>query len=251
MRRGPEGEMPGWAPLPVQYATTPWCSGSFWAVRMIRRAWLAAQVEYWRAELAGLPECIELPTDRRTSAEPSYRGGTVEFVIDPELVSGVDELARGSGATPSMVLQSVLAVLLRRLGAGRTLRSAGRLRAVPTKRCPSWWGSSSIRGCYGWSCRGTRDSIRCSTGAGKALAAYENQDAPFERLVELLNRPLDGVSSVVPGVVRPAEQRFPQVEFPGLEWTTFRRRPGGLVSICLHPRRGWSPGSGRGRRVRE
>ncbi|WP_276144923.1 condensation domain-containing protein, partial [Rhodococcus sp. T2V] len=79
---------------------------------------LAGQVEYWRAELAGLPECIELPTDRRRPAEPSYRGGTVEFAIEPERASAVTELARRSGATRSMVLQSVLAVLLHRLGAG-------------------------------------------------------------------------------------------------------------------------------------
>ncbi|RZL70036.1 MAG: nonribosomal peptide synthase, partial [Rhodococcus sp. (in: high G+C Gram-positive bacteria)] len=166
-----EGEMPGWAPLPVQYADY-----TLWQRKLLGSAddpasVLAAQVEYWRAELAGLPECIELPTDRRRPAEPSYRGGTVEFVIDPELVSGVDELARGSGATPSMVLQSVLAVLLRRLGAGEDV--------------------------------------------------YENQDAPFERLVELLNptrstayHPLFQVSFAL------QNNAFPEVEFPGLEWTT-------------------------------
>ncbi|WP_231914285.1 condensation domain-containing protein, partial [Rhodococcus sp. LB1] len=86
---------------------------------------LAAQVEYWRAELAGLPECIDLPTDRCRPAEPSYRGGTVEFVIAPERASAVTELARRCGATPSMVLQSVLAVLLRRLGAGEDVAIGG------------------------------------------------------------------------------------------------------------------------------
>uniref|UniRef100_UPI000A5A8080 non-ribosomal peptide synthetase n=1 Tax=Rhodococcus opacus TaxID=37919 RepID=UPI000A5A8080 len=54
---------------------------------------------------------------------------------------------------------------------------------------------------------------------GKALAAYENQDAPFERLVELLNparstayHPLFQVSFAM------QNNAFPEVEFPGLGW---------------------------------
>ncbi|QYB03298.1 amino acid adenylation domain-containing protein [Rhodococcus sp. USK10] len=56
---------------------------------------------------------------------------------------------------------------------------------------------------------------------GKALAAYENQDAPFERLVEVLNpvrstayHPLFQVSFAMQDNV------FPEVAFPGLEWST-------------------------------
>jgi acyl carrier protein len=93
-----EGRVPGWVPLPVQYADYTLWQRELLGSEDDPSGVLTAQVEYWRGELAGLPECIELPGDRRRPAVPSYRGGTVEFVIGPELVSGVDELARGGVA---------------------------------------------------------------------------------------------------------------------------------------------------------
>ncbi|WP_160118502.1 non-ribosomal peptide synthetase, partial [Rhodococcus wratislaviensis] len=215
-----EGEMPGWVPLPVQYADY-----TLWQRELLGSAddpesVLAAQVEYWRAELAGLPDCIELPTDRRRPAEPSYRGGTVEFSIAPDRVSAITELASRCGATPSMVLQSVLAVLLHRLGAGEDVALggpiAGRTDEALTELVGffvnTWVLRVDLSGNPGFD--QVVDRVRA-----KALGAYENQDAPFERLVELLNptrstayHPLFQVSFAM------QNNAFPDVEFPGLGW---------------------------------
>ncbi|MGW4340112.1 amino acid adenylation domain-containing protein, partial [Rhodococcus koreensis] len=216
------GAMPGWVPLPVQYADY-----TLWQRDMLGSeddpgSVLAAQVEYWRAELAGLPECIELPSDRRRPAEPSYRGGTVEFAIEPERASVVAELARRRGATRSMVLQSVLAVLLHRLGAGCDVAIGGPIAGRTDEALSglvgffvnTWVLRVDVSGNPRFD--QVLDRVRV-----KALAAYENQDAPFERLVELLNpvrstayHPLFQVSFALQDNV------FPEVAFPGLEWTT-------------------------------
>ncbi|RZL81354.1 MAG: amino acid adenylation domain-containing protein, partial [Rhodococcus sp. (in: high G+C Gram-positive bacteria)] len=215
-----EGRAPGWVPLPAQYADYTLWQREILGEESDPESVLAAQVHYWRSELAGLPECIELPTDRRRPPTPSYRGGTVEFTISPELGSEITQLARGSGATPSMVLQAVLAVLLRRLGAGSDIAIGGPIAGRTDDALTELVGffvntwvlrvDLSVNPRFGQ----VLDQVR-----GKALAAYENQDAPFERLVELLNptrstayHPLFQVSFAL------QNNAFPELEFPGLEW---------------------------------
>ncbi|GAF50796.1 putative non-ribosomal peptide synthetase, partial [Rhodococcus wratislaviensis NBRC 100605] len=217
-----DGHAPGWVPLPVQYADYTLWQREILGSEDDPDSLLTAQFDYWRAELAGLPDCIELPTDRRRPAHPSYRGATVEFAIDPDRVSVVTELANRSGGTPSMVLQSVLAVLLHRLGAGTDIAIgspiAGRTDEALTELVGffvnTWVLRVDVSGNPGFD--QVLDRVRA-----KALGAYENQDAPFERLVELLNptrstayHPLFQVSFAM------QNNAFPEVEFPGLGWTT-------------------------------
>ncbi|MFC9841257.1 AMP-binding protein, partial [Rhodococcus sp. NPDC127530] len=181
---------------------------------------LAAQVAYWHTELAGLPECIELPADRRRPAAPSYRGGTVEFTVEPELDSEVTQLARRSGATPSMVLRAVLAVLLRRLGAGEDVAVGGPIAGRTDEALALLVGffvnTWVLRVDVSGNPRFDRvlDEVR-----RKALAAYENQEAPFERLVDLLNPTRSPAYHPLFQVLFALENNaFPDIEFPGLAW---------------------------------
>ncbi|MBF6271850.1 condensation domain-containing protein, partial [Nocardia farcinica] len=78
----------------------------------------AKQIAYWRDQLAGLPDQLDLPTDRPRPAVQSYDGEVVEIRIDAELHRGLVELARAEGATLFMVVHTALAVLLARLSGG-------------------------------------------------------------------------------------------------------------------------------------
>ncbi|WP_255284961.1 non-ribosomal peptide synthetase [Rhodococcus jostii] len=223
-----EGRAPGWVPLPVQYADYTLWQREILGEESDPESVLAAQVHYWRSELAGFPECIELPVDRRRPPAPSYRGGTVEFTTSPELGSEVTQLARSSGATPSMVLQAALAVLLRRFGAGSDIAIggpiAGRTDDALTELVGFFVNTWVLRVDLSGNPRFGQvlDQVR-----GKALAAYENQDAPFERLVELLNptrstayHPLFQVSFAL------QNNAFPEVGFRGLGWEVLRAPTG-------------------------
>nr|WP_169914817.1 non-ribosomal peptide synthetase [Rhodococcus yunnanensis] len=109
------GEAPGWAPLPVQYADYALWQREVLGSEDDPESIASQQITYWKAALAGLPDELDLPTDRRRPAQPTAVGGTVHFEVDSTLHSQLTALARDTGTTMFMVIQSALAVLLGRM----------------------------------------------------------------------------------------------------------------------------------------
>ncbi|WP_269780373.1 condensation domain-containing protein, partial [Methylobacterium sp. Leaf118] len=181
------GQAPAWADLPVHYADyTLW-----------QQDWLgqdsdpdsegARQLGYWREALAGLPEQLDLPVDRPRPAVSSGRGGHVPVRIEPELHRQLRGLAQGRDASLFMVLQAGLAALLSRLGAGPDIPigspTAGRTDPALDDLIGFFVNTLVLRVDTGGnpSFAGLLGRVR-----ERALAAYEHQDLPFERLVEVL-----------------------------------------------------------------
>ena len=63
-----------------------------------------AQRAYWKRQLAGAPELLELPTDYARPAVPSGRGGMVPFALPAALTQRLRYLAAGANATMFMVM---------------------------------------------------------------------------------------------------------------------------------------------------
>ncbi|WP_405163065.1 amino acid adenylation domain-containing protein [Nocardia sp. NBC_01499] len=182
------GRMPDWPELPVQYADY-----ALWHAEMLGdegdpASLLAEQFGYWQRELADVPAPLALPTDRPRPPVASHRGGRVHFTVDPEVMSGVDTVARRAGATASIVLQSALSVLLHQLGAGTDITIGSPIEGRTDEALVDLVGFFVNT----WVLRVGLDGNPPFTELldqvrDKAMAAYDNQDAPFERLVELLN----------------------------------------------------------------
>ena len=110
-----EGIAPERLPLPVQYADY-----ALWQRDRLGDAdepdsLIARQLGYWREELAGLQDRLELPTDRPRPAVASQAGAAVPVEIPEDIHRAVTELARATGTTEFMVVHAALAVLLARL----------------------------------------------------------------------------------------------------------------------------------------
>ncbi len=138
--------------------------------------------------MADLPEVVSLPADRPRPPLPSYRGDEVEVRIDPQLWAGVKSVAAAHNATPSMVLQAVVAVVLHRAGVGDDVvlgtpiagRSDAALDDLVGFFVNTWVLRVGVSAAHRFT--DVLEEVR-----QKALDAYGNQDVPFERLVEQLN----------------------------------------------------------------
>ncbi|MFD6891545.1 condensation domain-containing protein [Streptomyces sp. NPDC059957] len=181
------GRAPDREPLPVQYTDYSQWQHELLGDPADPDGLAHEQVEHWREVLAGAPQVIALPADRPRPAEPSGRGATVTSRLDAAGHRGLLALARGHRASLTMAARAALAAALSATGAGEDVVIGAPVAGRPDEDLYDLVG-------FFVNSLALRTDLSGDPSVGELLhrvrdadlAAYENQELPFDLLVERL-----------------------------------------------------------------
>ncbi|HSU17605.1 non-ribosomal peptide synthetase [Longimicrobium sp.] len=210
-RDGRDLKMP---PLAVQYADF-----AAWQREHLQGAVLERLSAFWRDALEGAPPALDLPTDHPRPPAESHRGRTLKTRIEPATANRLRELARNEGATPFNVLAAAVRATLARY-AGQDDVVLGTPVANRTR--------SELEGLIGFFVNTLPLRLRIDPGESfralvrrerdVALAAFNHQDLPFDRIVEALRLPRDPARNpVFQAMVTLQNARMEPVALGGVE----------------------------------
>ncbi|MFF8413728.1 amino acid adenylation domain-containing protein [Streptomyces omiyaensis] len=181
------GTAPDWAELPVQYADYALWQRELLGDETDPDSVFSTQLRHWRRELDGVARPLALPFDRPRPARAGYRGDNHGFVLPAALLERAERLARTHDTTVPMVFQAALAVLLHRLGGDEDITLGSPIAGRTDEALDDLVGFFVNTWVLRVGLTGEDSFTRVLEGVrAKALAAYDHQDLPFERLVELL-----------------------------------------------------------------
>lgn len=169
--------------LPVQYADY-----STWQRDYLSDGVLEKQLAYWRTKLAGAPTTVTLPTGHSRPAVQAYRGAALSKVLSTSLSEELKKLSGREGVTLFMTLLAAFKTLIycetgrEDIVLGSPITNRNQLE---TENLIGLFANTLV----------LRTDLSANPTFTKlleriretALEAYENQDAPFEKLVDDLS----------------------------------------------------------------
>jgi amino acid adenylation domain-containing protein len=158
-----------------------------WENQWLKSAECTKQLEYWKKELAGAPDMLQLPLDYPRTKIQSFNGDTYHFTIDKSLRDLLVALGKKQNTSHSIPLMAAFAILLSRyslqddlvLGVPVSTRNHEELESLVGVLI----NNLSIR--FNFSEKATFSDV-VKMARDKFFAAFENNEVPFDRLVEEL-----------------------------------------------------------------
>jgi amino acid adenylation domain-containing protein len=208
-------------PLTIQFADF-----AVWQHQQWNSGVLQPQIDYWLNELNGVPSFLNLPSDYPRLAAPGFAGHHEPFELEESVSATLHRLCREENATPFMLLLAVFSLLLARYSgqddfvigtdiANRNHAAIENLIGCFVNLLPLRIQLNADLSFREYLARVKR----------QALAAFVNQDVPFDHLVRILrperkmtNTPLVQVLFVLQNAplesIEAANTRFEPIPIP-------------------------------------
>jgi amino acid adenylation domain-containing protein len=209
--------------LPIQYSDY-----AAWQRRLLEGEAGARLEAYWKKRLNGIPTVLDLPSDRPRPSRQTYRGGIERMVLPPPLAEELRRLSRAESVTLFMTLLAGFQVLLQRYSRQTDIcvgvPVAGRVRRETEVLVGLFVNVLAMR-----TDLSGNPSFRTALARVRetALGAYDHQDMPLERLVEIA-RPERSLSYAPLFQVMFQLRNFPEIDYhlEGLENEVITLDPG-------------------------
>ncbi|MEM7129587.1 MAG: condensation domain-containing protein, partial [Chloroflexota bacterium] len=175
-------------PSPLEEVSIQYADFAAW-----QRTWLSGerlqnQLGYWKEQLTGTSDLLELPTDRPRPPIQTFRGRSVDFFLDAQLAQTLNELSKQQGTTLFMTLLAAFNVLLARysrqsdivVGTPIANRSRRETEAMIGFFINTLVMRSDLSG-------NPTFLEHLAQVRQTAIDAYAHQDVPFEQVVEAVD----------------------------------------------------------------
>ncbi|MCK4763928.1 MAG: hypothetical protein KAW12_17130, partial [Candidatus Aminicenantes bacterium] len=204
-------------PLPFQYKDfSEWQHSEEWKEAVSR------QEQYWLEQFAGDVPVLKLPYDFPRPAKRSYAGDSLEFEINRDKTETLRKLADEEGVTLFMFLLSIYNILLSKLSWSEDIvvgsPVVGR-RSVDVQQIIGMFVNTVALRNYPGGSKTFNEFLQ--EVKKRTLEAFENQDYPFEDLVdkaaparEISHNPMFDTMFTLQNI------GVPEVELPGLKLKT-------------------------------
>lgn len=177
------GHLPAVPDLPIQYADF-----AAWQRERMQGELLQKELAYWKRQLAGAPDFLDLPTDRPRPPVQTFRGRWHWRTFPAPLGDALNALSRREGGTLFMTLMAAFQALLHRYTGQPDLLIgapiAGRNQIETEGLIGFFINTLVLRGDL------SGDPTFCELlqrVREATIGAYAHQNLPFERLVEELH----------------------------------------------------------------
>ncbi|MFE4130544.1 non-ribosomal peptide synthase/polyketide synthase [Peribacillus sp. YIM B13482] len=169
-------------PLPIQYADF-----AQWQKGWLKEEVLEQQLHYWQEELSGELPLLQLPMDRPRPAVQTHRGSTHTVLLSRSLRDKLNEISRQEGSTLFMTLLAAYQSFLFRYTGQEDILVGSPIANRNYRESEGLIGFFVNTLVYRADLSGTptfQDIL--SQVRQKALKAYEYQDIPYEKIVEVV-----------------------------------------------------------------
>jgi amino acid adenylation domain-containing protein len=171
--------------LPMQYSDF-----AVWQRQRLQHESLQREAAYWKAQLTGAPVFLELPADRPRPPRQDFAGASVRVTLDAELAQSIKAQSQRHGVTVFMTLMAAWATLLSRLSGQDEVvigtATHNRTRTDIEPLIGVFVNTLALR--IDLSGSPTTSELLARVRA-VFLSAQENDDIPFEQVVELVQPP--------------------------------------------------------------